>query len=107
MILRRITSAHISQRPEFIRKFIDEFMVDPDVAIARIIDLQSPKGYVALGRLFVQLPELNRSRLGEYLGRKGSRPGIESLLGCLRLRGHGYQRRSSHLLTLITHSFRA
>ncbi|KLO19415.1 hypothetical protein SCHPADRAFT_885330 [Schizopora paradoxa] len=83
----RITSALVSQRPDFILRFIEEFMVDPDIAVSRIIDLQTPKGYIALGRLLVQLPELNRSKLGEYLGRRSSRPALKAYIDAFGFTG--------------------
>ena len=84
---RRMSTAMITQRPDFIRKFIDDFLVDADLAIARMVNLQTPQGYTALGRLLVQLPELNKSKLGEYLSRRTSRPALKAYLDAFGFTG--------------------
>ncbi|KAL5484779.1 hypothetical protein ACEPAI_7421 [Sanghuangporus weigelae] len=86
---RRPTSAVVSQRPEFIRNFVREFSENPDSAVARLVDLHDPKGHVALGRLLVQLPEIDRARLGEYLSRRTSRAVLKIYLDAFGFTGIG------------------
>lgn len=76
-----LTSALISQRPEFIRKFIYEFSAENvDRAVSRIVDVRDTKGCAALGRLLVQLPEIDRAKLGEYLSRRSSKTILKAYL---------------------------
>ncbi|KAI5115974.1 hypothetical protein M0805_002624 [Coniferiporia weirii] len=76
----RPTTALVTQRPEFLRNFVHEFATSPDAAVARIVDVRDPKGCVTLGRLLVQLPEIDRARLGEYLSRRASKAILKAYL---------------------------
>ncbi|KAH8119643.1 hypothetical protein DFH11DRAFT_1566213 [Phellopilus nigrolimitatus] len=76
----RPTSALVSQRPEFIRNFVTEFAENADAAVARLIDIRDSKGCVTLGKLLVQLPEIDRAKLGEYLSRRTSKPSLRAYL---------------------------
>ncbi|EJD03442.1 uncharacterized protein FOMMEDRAFT_168382 [Fomitiporia mediterranea MF3/22] len=84
---RRPTSALISQRPEFIRKFVQEFAEDPDPAVSKLVDLRDPKGHITLGRLLVQLPEIDRAKLGEYLSRRTSKVVLKAYLDAFGFTG--------------------
>ena len=66
-------SALVAQRPEFLRNFVQEFSEDQNSAIAHIVDVRDLNGCLTLGKLLVQLPELDRAKLGEYLSRRTSK----------------------------------
>ena len=84
---RRPTSAVVSQRPEFIRNFVREFVDNPDLAVAKLVDLRDPKGHAALGRVLVQLPEIDRARLGDYLSRRTSKVILKAYLDAFGFTG--------------------
>ena len=83
----QLTSAVIAQRPEFLRRFISEFSDNPEKAVAKVIDLRASRGYQTLGRLLVQLPELNRVKLGEYLSNKNSRNALKAYIDAFGFAG--------------------
>lgn len=85
------SSALISQRPEFVRNFVHEFAVDPDAAIARVVNLNDQRSFATLGRLLVQLPEINRAKLGEYLSRRTSRHVLKAYIDAFAFAGLGIE----------------
>ena len=87
----KLSNALISQRPEFIRNFVQEFVVDSDAAISKVIDLGSTRGYTTLGKLLVQLPEINRAKLGEYLSRRSSRYVLKAYIDAFGFTGLGIE----------------
>lgn len=74
------TSAVVAQRPEFIRAFVRDFTDSPDAAVSKIIDIRDLKGCTSLGRLLVQLPEIDRAKLGDYLSRRTSKAILKSYI---------------------------
>ena len=87
MRVRAPTAAVVSQRPEFIRRFVTEFSENADGAIAKVVDLRDPKGPVTLGRLLVQLPEIDRAKLGEYLSRRASKAVLRAYIDMFGFKG--------------------
>jgi len=76
----RTTNYALPPRNPLIRSFIAQFSKDPDHAITSLLPQSNPDNSVLLGQLLLKIPDLDRSRLGEYLSKRASKVVLKSYL---------------------------
>ncbi|TDL26145.1 hypothetical protein BD410DRAFT_836807 [Rickenella mellea] len=85
---KRATLQLPAQRPSTIIAFAEEFTSNPDAAIAKLLNHEATTDkFSALGRLLVQLPEIDKAALGDYFSRRSSRHALKGYLDAMGFTG--------------------